>query len=192
MNLHKLLCERAEAGRPLRVGLIGAGKFGSMFLAQAQRTPGLHLLGVADLAPDRARDNLQRVGWQPERIAAASLAACDAPRAPADLVLRGGIVRTMDEAESTAASVAVRGDRIVWVGGDAAASAWIGPETDVVELAGRLVLPGFHDAHVHALDGGVAQSDCDLHDAQTRDDVSRLVRACAAEAPGAAWMVTPR
>ena len=73
MNLHKLLCERAACDSPLRVGLIGAGKFGTMFLAQAQRTPGLHLLGVADLAPDRARDNLQRVGWPAERIAAASI-----------------------------------------------------------------------------------------------------------------------
>ena len=73
MNLHKLLCARAAAGKPLRVGLIGAGKFGTMFLAQALRTPGLHLLGVADLAPARARENLARVGWPAERIAAASL-----------------------------------------------------------------------------------------------------------------------
>ncbi len=73
MNLHKLLCERAEAKRPLRVGLIGAGKFGTMFLAQALRTPGLHLLGVADLSRERARENLARVGWPAERIAAASL-----------------------------------------------------------------------------------------------------------------------
>lgn len=73
MNLHKLLCERAEAGKPLRVGLIGAGKFGTMFLAQALRTPGLHVLGVADLAPARARESMTRVGWPAERIAVASL-----------------------------------------------------------------------------------------------------------------------
>src|SRR5215475_11731046 len=73
MNLHKLLCQRAESGQPLRVGLIGAGKFGTMFLAQAQRTPGLHVLGVADLAPARARENLGHVGWPAERLAAASL-----------------------------------------------------------------------------------------------------------------------
>ena len=73
MNLHKLLCEREASGKPLRVGLIGAGKFGTMFLAQALRTPGLHLQGVADLAPDRARDNLLRVGWRAERIGASSL-----------------------------------------------------------------------------------------------------------------------
>ena len=55
MNLHKLLLAREAAGKPLRVGLIGAGKFGSMYLSQALRTPGIALVGVADLAPDRAR-----------------------------------------------------------------------------------------------------------------------------------------
>jgi predicted homoserine dehydrogenase-like protein len=73
MNLHKRLLERAEAGRPLRVGLIGAGKFGTMFLSQALRTPGLQILGVADLAPERARDSLARTGWPTERVSAPSL-----------------------------------------------------------------------------------------------------------------------
>ncbi len=73
MNLHRLLLERAEAGKPVRVGLIGAGKFGTMFLAQALRTKGLHLMAVADLAPERARDALARVGWPAERIAASGL-----------------------------------------------------------------------------------------------------------------------
>ena len=49
MNLHRMLLEREAAGRPVRVGLIGAGKFGAMFLAQARRTDGLHVLGVADV-----------------------------------------------------------------------------------------------------------------------------------------------
>ncbi|HSO06986.1 MAG TPA: SAF domain-containing protein [Pelomicrobium sp.] len=75
MNLHRLLGERAAAGRPLRVALIGAGKFGSMFLSQAPRTPGLHVLGVADLNPARARESLARVGWPAERYGAASLEA---------------------------------------------------------------------------------------------------------------------
>jgi predicted homoserine dehydrogenase-like protein len=75
MNLHRLLAAREAAGKPLRVGLIGAGKFGTMFLAQAQRMPGLHLLGVSDLAPKRARKNLARVGWPAERFAAPSLGA---------------------------------------------------------------------------------------------------------------------
>src|SRR2546430_580589 len=73
MNLHRLLIERAEAGHPVRVGLIGAGKSGPMFLAQALRTRGLQVIAVADLAPVRAREQLLRVGWPAERIAATSL-----------------------------------------------------------------------------------------------------------------------
>ncbi|MEK7215847.1 MAG: Gfo/Idh/MocA family oxidoreductase, partial [Chloroflexota bacterium] len=73
MNLHTLLQARAAAGNPLRVAMIGAGKFGSMYLSQAHRTPGLHLVGVADLAPQRARDNLALTGWPAERTAARSL-----------------------------------------------------------------------------------------------------------------------
>jgi predicted homoserine dehydrogenase-like protein len=74
MNLHAKLRGRAEAGRPIRVGLIGAGKFGSMFLAQAPRTPGLHVMAIADLSPDRARQSLRRVGWADEQFAARSFA----------------------------------------------------------------------------------------------------------------------
>src|SRR5438445_8680499 len=75
MNLYAKLSERAAQGKPLRVGLIGAGKFGTMYLAQVPKTPGVHLVGIADLAPTNARTNLQRVGWSDERSAATSLAA---------------------------------------------------------------------------------------------------------------------
>jgi predicted homoserine dehydrogenase-like protein len=74
MNLHRLLTQRAAHGKPVRVGLIGAGKFGAMFLAQVPTTPGLLLVGIADLAPGRARETLARIGWPAERSAAASLA----------------------------------------------------------------------------------------------------------------------
>ncbi len=73
MSLHRQLQQRAADGRPIRVGLIGAGKFGSMYLAQVPRTPAVHLAGIADLSPDGARANLARVGWQDERTRAASL-----------------------------------------------------------------------------------------------------------------------
>ncbi|AOB37786.1 flagellar biosynthesis protein FlgA [Bordetella parapertussis] len=63
MNLYRLLKQREADQKPLRVALIGAGKFGSMFLSQVQRTPGMRLVAVADLAPDRARAALTRVGW---------------------------------------------------------------------------------------------------------------------------------
>ena len=73
MNLYSKLRQRQAEGRPIRVALIGAGKFGSMYLAQVPKTPGLHLVGIADLSPSRAMDNLQRVGWPKERFSAPSL-----------------------------------------------------------------------------------------------------------------------
>ena len=72
MNLHRMLLQRAAKKRPLRVALIGAGKFGSMFLSQARRTPGLHVSVIADLDPGRARASLARVGWTPEHYMARS------------------------------------------------------------------------------------------------------------------------
>jgi len=73
MSLHSQLQQRAAEGRPIRIGLIGAGKFGSMYLAQVPRTPGVHLAGIADLSPGAARSNLARVGWAPDRTQAASI-----------------------------------------------------------------------------------------------------------------------
>ncbi|MEY4749001.1 MAG: hypothetical protein RIQ60_1215 [Pseudomonadota bacterium] len=73
MNLHHKLQLRAAQGKPVRIGLIGAGKFGSMYLAQIPRTPGVHLVGIADLSPATAQANLARVGWQPERSQARSI-----------------------------------------------------------------------------------------------------------------------
>jgi predicted homoserine dehydrogenase-like protein len=75
MSLYTKLQQRAAQGKPVRVGLIGAGKFGSMYLAQIPRTPGVHLAGIADLSPEGARANLARVGWKPEQAQAASLDA---------------------------------------------------------------------------------------------------------------------
>jgi predicted homoserine dehydrogenase-like protein len=73
MNLHAKLQQRAAAGRPVRVGLIGAGKFGSMYLAQVPRTPGVQVVAIADLSPAGARRNLARVGWSEEATAAKSI-----------------------------------------------------------------------------------------------------------------------
>jgi len=73
MNLSRLLAARAEAGSPVRVGLIGAGKFGTMFLAQARLTTGLHVLGIADLNVERAAANCRTTGWSDAQIGAAGL-----------------------------------------------------------------------------------------------------------------------
>ncbi len=70
MNLFSLLQKRLATGRPVRVGLIGAGKFGSMFLSQVPTTPGLEVAAIADLSPDRARAACRAVGWTEDRLAA--------------------------------------------------------------------------------------------------------------------------
>ena len=97
MNLHRLLLQRAEEKKPLRVALIGAGKFGSMYLSQARRTPGVHIVAVCDLDPPRAKDSLQRVGWPPAQYAATSLGAAR----------KSGVTFITDDARSVIASDAV-------------------------------------------------------------------------------------
>ena len=69
MYLYDQLLQRADANRPVRVGLIGAGKFGSMFLSQVPTTPGLSVAAIADLRPDNARAACRSVGWPDELIA---------------------------------------------------------------------------------------------------------------------------
>lgn len=73
MHLSALLKVRHETGNPIRVVLVGAGKFGCMFLAQAGRTPGMHVAAVVDLDIERCRASLHRIGWKPESYAAGSL-----------------------------------------------------------------------------------------------------------------------
>ena len=68
-----MLKERAAAGKPVRIGQIGAGKFGTMFLSQVRLTPGMHLAGLADLMPARARERLLGVGWPAEQVEAPAL-----------------------------------------------------------------------------------------------------------------------
>ena len=64
MNLYAKLQQRKD--NPLRIGVIGAGKFGAMYIAQVPKTPGIHLVGIADLSPVNAVENLKRVGWKKE------------------------------------------------------------------------------------------------------------------------------
>lgn len=95
MNLHRMLQARAEAGKPVRVAVIGAGKFGTMFLAQAAHTPGLHIVGLADLSRERAISALTHAGWPTERYAA---------RTPADALKTGRTWLTEDASALIAAA----------------------------------------------------------------------------------------
>jgi predicted homoserine dehydrogenase-like protein len=73
LNLYAKLLDREQQGKPLRVGLIGAGKFAAMYLAQVPRTPGIRLVAIADLAPANAKTNLERIGWSAAAIAATAI-----------------------------------------------------------------------------------------------------------------------
>ena len=107
---------------------------------------------------------------------------------PADLVLTGGRIATMDAVRSWATAVAVRDGRIVAVGPDAAVKAHIGPATRVVDLRGRTVTPGFGDSHVHPVDGGLARLRCELHDSHGLDSYLEIVRTYARTHPELAWI----
>jgi predicted amidohydrolase YtcJ len=122
------------------------------------------------------------------------LAACGLERsapargAPADLVFRNGAVYTVDAVRTWASAVAVRGGRIVYVGTDSVPRGLFGPRTEVVDLAGRMVLPGFQDAHVHPIDSGVELGECDLSGAETAAEVADSIRAYAAAHPDLPWV----
>jgi len=123
----------------------------------------------------------------PAALAAAVLAgaAARAAEAPADLVLRGGVVHTVDAARPRAEAVAVRDGRVVAVGSSAEVARLVGPRTRVVELAGRAVVPGFDDAHAHLLGIGFGHLDVDLTGTRTFDEVvARVAAAVKARRPG--------
>ena len=112
----------------------------------------------------------------------------DPTAGPADLLLRGGAVYTVDAARSWATAVGVRSGRIVYVGTDSVPEWLIGGGTEIVELAGRMVLPGFQDGHVHLLAGGVELGECTLFALETAEAISDSVAACAAGRADAAWV----
>jgi hypothetical protein len=114
--------------------------------------------------------------------------AADGAPAPAELVFTHGAVYTVDGARSWAEAAAVSGGRIVFVGTDAAARGWIGPKTRVVDMEGRMLLPAFHDSHVHPISGGVEALECDLNGLATPELVLEAVGKYAAAHPEAAWI----
>uniref|UniRef100_A0AAU2VBX4 Amidohydrolase n=1 Tax=Streptomyces sp. NBC_00003 TaxID=2903608 RepID=A0AAU2VBX4_9ACTN len=105
----------------------------------------------------------------------------------ADLVFTGGPVLTLDAARSRATTVAVTGDRITAVGHDEVREL-IGPKTEVVDLAGKLLIPGFQDAHVHPVSAGIELARCDLTDLITAADTLAAVRAYADAHPEQEWI----
>jgi predicted amidohydrolase YtcJ len=108
---------------------------------------------------------------------------------PADLIFTGGPVYLGAGRVSAGddAGVAVTGERITAVGAERAKEQ-AGPRTEVVDLAGRLLLPGFTDAHIHPVSGGIELGQCDLSGVETAPEYLRLVAEFAAAHPGEPWI----
>ncbi len=121
--------------------------------------------------------------------AALLLAILPAGCGGADLVLRHAVVYTVDRERSFAEAVAVDGGRITYVGPDAGVGSFVGGGTEVIDLGGRMLLPGFHDSHAHVLEGGISLGLLDLSDLETREAILEAVRAWAAAHPDEDWIV---
>lgn len=105
-----------------------------------------------------------------------------------DLLILNATVRTLDPALPEAEAIAVLGNRIVAVGQSEQLRHFRGPRTQVIDAAGRLVLPGFNDAHVHFLSGGFQLSNVDLRNARSPEELARRVSAFAAGLPAGRWI----
>jgi len=106
----------------------------------------------------------------------------------ADLILSGGPIHTLDAARSTARALAVRDGRIVALGGEREIDALAGPRTRWIGLAGRCVVPGFQDAHVHPIHAGLARLRCELHEQRGLETYLRIVRDYADGHPDVDWI----
>ena len=106
----------------------------------------------------------------------------------ATLIIINARVHTMDPAKPTAEAIAVHGNRIVAVGSATEIRKLAGPGTDVRDAGGKLVLPGFNDAHVHFLSGGFQLSSVDLRDANTPEEFAQRIRSFAAKLPAGRWI----
>ncbi len=111
-----------------------------------------------------------------------------AAETPADLVLRGGIVHTVDARRPRAEAVAVRDGRVAAVGTSAEVARFVGPRTRVVDLAGRTLVPGFEDAHAHLLGIGFMRLDVDLVGTRSYGEVVERVAAAVRRSKPGAWI----
>lgn len=110
-------------------------------------------------------------------------------RFSADLVIVNANVRTMDAKRSQAQSVAVSGGKIIAIGSDADTKPLIGPNTTVIDAKGKLVLPGFNDAHVHFLETGAQLSSVDLRTAKSPEEFVQRIKDFAAKLPKGRWIL---
>jgi predicted amidohydrolase YtcJ len=120
------------------------------------------------------------------------LGACAKEQKPAqdaaDLVIKNARIYTVDPASPWATSLAIDGGKIAAVGIDEQVAPYIGEKTRVVDLGGKLVLPGFHDVHAHPVWGGLSYSQCPIYEGTSPKEYQQLVAKCVAAKPGKGWL----
>jgi predicted amidohydrolase YtcJ len=131
---------------------------------------------------------MNRAAWTFAILSAAGAAGAEGAGPMADTVILNAHVWTVDDARPEAQAVAIAGERILRVGTNEEVRGLAGPRTKVVDAAGRLVLPGFQDNHVHFLMGGSQVGQLDLRDASTPEEFGRRIADYAKTRPAGEWI----
>src|SRR6266436_9667332 len=114
------------------------------------------------------------------------------PKPSATLIITNAAVYTVDKQHARAEAVAVIGDRIVAVGSSTEINSWRGPQTKVIDAGGRLLLPGFNDAHVHFIPGGAQLDQVQLNDAANPEEFAKRIAAQVVKIPKGEWILGGR
>src|SRR4029077_962108 len=125
-------------------------------------------------------------------IIMAALGANAQSKPSATLIVTNAAAYTVDKQHPKAEAVAVIGDRIVAVGSYAEIELWRGPETKVIDADGKVLLPGFNDAHVHFMQGGAQLEQVQLTDAPTPEEFAKRIAAQVAKTPKGEWILGGR
>ena len=120
---------------------------------------------------------------------ALSLPAYGQTKPAADLIIKNARIWTVDSAQPEAEAVAILGERIVGVGSNQQVEGWKGERTKIVDAGGKRLLPGFNDAHVHFLDGGLQLDSVQLNDATSSQEFARRIGERAAKMPKGEWLL---
>lgn len=117
------------------------------------------------------------------------IVSCQTRNTPADLIIKGGKIYTVNDKQPEVEAVAVRGDTIVFVGSAVEAAAWQGEKTEVIDLQGATMTPGFIESHGHIMGLGYFELNLDLSTVKSFDELVEKVRVAAAQAPPGQWIV---
>ena len=135
------------------------------------------------------RRGLSRLFLTPIIIAAAACTGAQPPSNPATLVLRNGVIATVDATKPQAQAIAFRGDTVAAVGSNDEIQPLVGPNTEVIDLAGQFAMPGFIDGHGHFMNLGQSKMNLDLMDVKNWDEIVTMVGTAASRAKPGEWIL---